>query len=80
MNQIKYVIQQGIANEKQCVLDMNIITEEELAIYKEMNCTEVPYPNKSIAEMFYETVRKFSNRIALSSVEGTLTYEQLNKK
>nr|WP_225990598.1 non-ribosomal peptide synthetase [Bacillus luti] len=80
MNQIKYVMQQGIANEKQCVVDMNIITEEELAIYKEMNCTEVPYPNKSIAEMFYETVRKFSNRIALSSVEGTLTYEQLNKK
>lgn len=80
MNQIQYVIQQGIANEKQCVVDMNIITEEELAIYKEMNCTEVPYPNKSIADMFYETVRKFSNRIALSSVEGTLTYEQLNKK
>ncbi|OJE52027.1 peptide synthetase [Bacillus luti] len=80
MNQIQYVIQQGIANEKQCVVDMNIITEEELAIYKEMNGTEVPYPNKSIADMFYETVRKFSNRIALSSVEGTLTYEQLNKK
>nr|WP_255446707.1 non-ribosomal peptide synthetase [Bacillus sp. SH5-2] len=80
MNQIQYVIQQGIANETQCVVDMNIITDEELAIYKELNCTEVPYPNKSIAEMFYETVRKFSNRIALSSVEGTLTYEQLNKK
>ncbi|WP_439020728.1 amino acid adenylation domain-containing protein [Bacillus thuringiensis] len=80
MNQIQYVIQQGIANETQCVVDMNIITYEELAIYKELNCTEVPYPNKSIAEMFYETVRKFSNRIALSSVEGTLTYEQLNKK
>lgn len=47
MKQIQYVIQQGIANEKQCVVDMNMITEEELAIYKEMNGTEVPYPNKS---------------------------------
>ncbi|PEV98957.1 peptide synthetase [Bacillus cereus] len=80
INQIQHVIQQGIVNEAQCVVDMNIITEEELAIYKEINCTEVSYPNKSIADMFYETVRKFSKRIALSSVEGTLTYEQLNRK
>ncbi len=80
IKQIQYVIQQGIKKETQCVVDMNIITEEELVIYKEINDTEVLYPNKSIADMFCETVRKFSKRIALSSVEGTLTYEQLNKK
>ncbi|WP_408099280.1 non-ribosomal peptide synthetase [Bacillus mycoides] len=80
IEQIEYVLQQGITNEKQCIVAMDIIPEEELAIYKEINHTEVPYPNKSISDMFYETVRKFSNRIALSSLEGTLTYEQLNKK
>ncbi|HHT7236368.1 amino acid adenylation domain-containing protein [Bacillus sp. JJ927] len=80
INQIEHVLQQGIADGKLFVVDMDIITDEELAVYEEINCTEVAYPNKSIAHMFYETVTKFSNRIALSSVEGTLTYEQLNKK
>nr|WP_128856068.1 non-ribosomal peptide synthetase [Bacillus sp. CDB3] len=80
INQIEHVLQQGIADGKRFVVDMDIITDEELAVYEEINCTEVAYPNKSIAHMFYETVTKFSNRIALSSVEGTLTYEQLNKK
>ncbi|EOP76342.1 amino acid adenylation domain-containing protein [Bacillus cereus VD118] len=80
IEQIEYVLQQGITNEKQCIVAMDIIPEEELAIYKEINHIEVPYPNKSISDMFYETVRKFSNCIALSSLEGTLTYEQLNKK
>ncbi|MFH4090463.1 AMP-binding protein, partial [Acinetobacter baumannii] len=33
-----------------------------------------------IVDMFYNTVTQFPNRIALSSREGTLTYEELNKK
>ncbi|PEU11057.1 non-ribosomal peptide synthetase [Bacillus sp. AFS019443] len=80
VKQIQHVLQQGFENEEQFVVDMDILTEEELALYHEINCTKVVYPNKNITEMFYETVAKFSNRVALSSVEGSLTYEQLNKK
>ncbi|MCI4060429.1 AMP-binding protein, partial [Bacillus cereus] len=58
----------------------NVITEAEMARYSQVNDTTEVYPEKSIVDMFYNTVTQFPNRISLSSREGTLTYEELNKK
>ena len=71
---------QYIKNNNNYINDFNVITEAEMALYSQVNDTTAVYPEKSIVDMFYNTVTQFPNRIALSSREGTLTYEELNKK
>ncbi|MCW9133456.1 amino acid adenylation domain-containing protein [Bacillus paramycoides] len=78
--QIKGILIDALQNTSERVSNFNIITEAEVALYNQVNDTIEVYPEKSIVDMFYKTVTQFSNRIALSSKEGTLTYEELNKK
>lgn len=78
--QIQGVLIGTSQNKNNYIKNFNIITEAEMALYSQVNDTTAVYPEKSIVDMFYNTVTQFPNRIALSSREGTLTYEELNKK
>lgn len=78
--QIQGVLINKSQNKSNHINNFNIITEAEMALYSQVNDTTAVYPEKSIVDMFYNTVTQFPNRIALSSREGTLTYEELNKK
>lgn len=78
--QIQGVLINKSQNNNNHINNFNVITEAEMALYSQVNDTTAVYPEKSIVDMFYNTVTQFPNRIALSSREGTLTYEELNKK
>ncbi|MCU4840764.1 amino acid adenylation domain-containing protein [Bacillus cereus] len=78
--QIQGVLINASQNTNNYINDFNVITEAEMALYSQVNDTTAVYPEKSIVDMFYNTVTQFPNRIALSSREDTLTYEELNKK
>lgn len=78
--QIQGVLIYTSQNANKCIKHFNVVTEAEMALYSQVNDTTAVYPEKSIVDMFYNTVTQFPNRIALSSREGTLTYEELNKK
>ncbi|MGW6191303.1 non-ribosomal peptide synthetase family protein [Bacillus cereus] len=78
--QINGVLIDALQNTSKYIKHFNIITEAEMALYNLVNDTTAVYPEKSIVDMFYKTVTQFPNRTALSSKEGTLTYEELNKK
>ncbi|MGG3805994.1 amino acid adenylation domain-containing protein [Metabacillus fastidiosus] len=58
-----------------------IISIEEQGLYEILNQTFVPYErNKTINQIFSETASVFPNRTAISSNEGSLTYEQLEEQ
>lgn len=78
--QIKDVLIDALQNTSKYITHFSIITEAEMSLYNQVNDTTAVYPEKSIIDMFYKTVTQFPNRTALSSKEGTLTYEELNKK
>lgn len=80
MRQIEGVFIHALQNRDEHVGNFRIITDEEIALYNEINNTKATYPEKSIVEMFYKTVKQFPNRIALSSKEGALTYQELNQR
>jgi len=78
--QIQGVLIYTSQNANKCIKHFSVVTEAEMALYSQVNDTTAVYPEKSIVDMFYNTVTQFPNRIALSSREGILTYEELNKK
>lgn len=75
-------ILKSVLNEpKSNVYATNILSNEEIAMYEELNNTYVDFPrDKSISKMFEESVDKFPNNIAISSDKGQFTYKELNER
>lgn len=60
---------------------VNILTEEDQAVYNRMNDTAWPYDkNQTIHGMFEQAAAQFPDRTALSSIHGELTYRELNER
>ena len=64
------------------IADISIISEHEKnKILYEFNDTKMEYPKeKNIAQIFEEKANKNKNVIAVKSIDGEITYEELNKK
>lgn len=79
---IKYyinILEAVLENPKINIYKINIITEEELRLYDELNNTEKAFPSENtIPKMFEEAVASFPNNIAISSTDGEFTYSELN--
>jgi amino acid adenylation domain-containing protein/thioester reductase-like protein len=80
---IKYyenIVKAFIKEPKKSIYNINILTQEEMTIYKKLNDTYKELPeDKTITNMFEEAVHKFFNNIAISSEKGQLTYNELNE-
>ena len=58
-----------------------LLTDEEMHLYRVLNQTEAYYENEqTIPDVFYRSAALFSERIALSFEEGSMTYRQLNEQ
>ncbi|AQS08924.1 gramicidin S synthase 2 [Clostridium saccharobutylicum] len=81
---IKYymsILESVIKNQNTSIYSINILTEDEIKIYNELNNTYMELPNyNTIPKMFEEAVHNFPNNIAISSEEGQFTYKQLNER
>ncbi len=69
-------------NSDKLIKDISMISEEEREeiLYK-FNNRKLPYPSASnLVEMFNNIVNKCSDKIAVSSKEGILTYKELDEK
>lgn len=81
---IKYyinIVNAVLKDESVNINTINIVTDEELNMYKELNNTQSEFPcDKTIPKMFEEAVNSFPNNIAISSNEGQYTYKELNEK
>ncbi|MFJ5965680.1 amino acid adenylation domain-containing protein [Bacillus sp. NPDC093026] len=53
---------------------------EQNAMVVEKNQTKTPYPKRTLQELFEEQVNRGPQRIALSYLEETMTYQTLNEK
>lgn len=62
-----FIINQVINNDNILVNDIDIITNDEKRLVKEINMTEAKYPvNKTVYNIFEEQAEKTPNRIAVS--------------
>lgn len=59
----------------------SIISEEEKILYQKLNQTSEKFKHdQTIHQAFIEMAKKFPNRMAISSIEGSLSYQQLDEK
>lgn len=73
------IIKAVLTKENFNILKINILTDEELKIYNQLNNTQLVFPReKTIPKMFEEAVSSFPDNIAISSNEGQFTYKELN--
>ncbi|MDP4099061.1 amino acid adenylation domain-containing protein [Paenibacillus sp. P96] len=60
---------------------IDILTEQDKAVYEQMNDTAWPYDKSmTVHGMFEQAAALYPERIAVSSIHGQLTYQQLNEK
>lgn len=61
--------------------NIDILTALETSLYNKINVTKESYPkNKTIVDMFYDCANYYSNKVALASAEGQLSYNDLNQR
>lgn len=81
---IKYyinILEAVVKNQDVNIHSINILTEKEIDIYKDLNNTYMQFPNNNTIPMLFENaVNKYPNNIALSSDYGQFTYKELNEK
>ncbi|MFS0782788.1 amino acid adenylation domain-containing protein [Bacillus sp. 1P06AnD] len=71
----------NLADNHSLISELKMMTEKEKNLYKRLNETALDYPkDASIADLFIATVRRFPERIALSTDSAQLTYSELNEK
>ena len=76
-----FIINQIISNDNLLVDDIDIVTNDEKKLIKEINMTEAEYPeNKTVYNIFEEQTEKTPNRIAVSINNEKITYKELNSK
>ncbi|UJF32166.1 non-ribosomal peptide synthetase [Paenibacillus hexagrammi] len=60
---------------------VDIMTDDDLRLYKEINHTEADYPKDATFHgMFERSAARFGDRPAVSSQQGCYTYEELNAR
>lgn len=75
------LLEAALANAETSIAAVEILTEEDKAVYKRMNATEAEYDEgQTIHGMIEAAAVKYPEKVALSSVHGELTYHQLNEK
>lgn len=75
------LLDSALADTSSLIAAVNILTDEDNAVYERMNDTAWDYAkDQTIHGMFEEAVKQFPERVALSSIHGELTYKQLNEK
>lgn len=76
-----FIINQIISNDNLLVNDIDIVTNDEKKLIKEINMTEAKYPeNKTVYNIFEEQAEKTPNRIAVSINNEKITYKELNSR
>lgn len=71
-----------LENYDQCIYELELISDnEKQKILYDFNDSEIEYPkNKVIHELFEEQVERTPDNIAISFMDKTLTYRELNQK
>ena len=60
---------------------LSILTAGEESTFEQWNCTAAPYPReRCVHELFEEQARRTPSKIALESLGGSLTYQELNTR
>lgn len=82
IGQYEKIVETMIRENPQLPFDrIQMLTDEEWNLYKQLNETAAPYSkDKTVAQVFDESAKKFASNIALSSDEGKLTYGELNER
>ncbi|AOZ93093.1 non-ribosomal peptide synthetase [Paenibacillus crassostreae] len=76
----EYIVKATLANNTVSIGSIPILTEEDMNAYAELNSTNKEWSEMlTIPAMFASAVEKYSNHVALSSDEGSLTYSQLDR-
>lgn len=76
------MISQALKNKNMLISDFEIVSKsEEKFLLHKLNKTKSSYPSSSnIVKEFEKIVRKYPNKIAVSSNKGSLTYKELNNR
>ena len=75
------IIETGLENPDVRINDINILTQEELKLYAQLNETSVNFPSeKCIHSLFEEQAFRTPDAIALQYERQKLTYVQLNEQ
>ncbi|MBP2000051.1 surfactin family lipopeptide synthetase A/fengycin family lipopeptide synthetase D [Paenibacillus shirakamiensis] len=76
-----YILEQAAANPDLICGDVSITTPAETEAIHSWNDTDHVYPvDTTIHERFAESARRWPDRTAVKSAEGSLTYEQLHRR
>ncbi|MBJ6362748.1 amino acid adenylation domain-containing protein [Paenibacillus sp. GCM10012307] len=71
----------ALADQAGLIAAVDILTDEDKAVYGRMNDTVWPYDkSQTIHGMFEKAAAQFPDHIALSSIHGKLTYRELNER
>ena len=76
-----YLLENVLTKPHQLVAELPLFSAaEQQKMLSEWNATERPYPNQTLSQLFSQQARQTPNAVAVSAVDGDLTYAQLEAK
>ncbi|QYR23254.1 amino acid adenylation domain-containing protein [Paenibacillus sp. sptzw28] len=75
------LLEAALEDSSASIASIDILTEEDKAVHQRLNATEGEYDrDQTIHGMVEKTAEKYPEQIAVSSLQGQLTYRQLNER
>ncbi|CAI6084186.1 non-ribosomal peptide synthetase [Cohnella sp. JJ-181] len=75
------LLEAALADPSASFAGVDLLTEEDAAVYAALNATEAPYDRAAtIHGMIERAAARYPDKTAVSSDEGKLTYRQLNER